>query len=535
MIIKFDWENLYVRPYYLSHETLINMEILKELSQIINRNKVKSIEMLNPDTSSKVNTFYKALTEGELESDEQAAAFLYPDLQPDSSNYRKLKASLKRKMTNTLFFIDTKRNNYTDRQAAYYECYKNWAAANILLGKSAYRSCVDLCGKILKYAKKYEFNELCRDIYKLLRLHYSAQLGDVRQYRKFRSAYEKYNNICYWENKAELYYSELMVEYVNNKAMKKFLGQAAEKYLEELRPMASEIATYRFQLYARLIQLLTSSARNDFQEILVHSQSMEAFFRSKKYDAFTPIQISCYYQLMACTQLRKFSEGEKVAQRCIDLMDEGSFNWFKYHELYFTLAMHSGAYDTAYHLYRTVNEHPRFSYMPSSLLEVWKIFGAYLSYLADLGRVELPAEDKLNKFRLGRFLNSTPIFSKDKRGMNIAILTIQILFLVSQEQYDKAIDKLEAIDKYCSRYLFQDETIRSYYFIRMMMCMVQGNFHKVAVERKVAPYLRKLQAVPLEEANQTYKIEVIPYEQLWELAFSSLNMKIHQSRKVLSR
>lgn len=508
------------------------MEILKELSQIINRNKVKSIEILHPNTRSKVNTFYKALTEDLFQSDADAATFLYPDLQPDSSNYRKLKASLKSKMINTLFFIDTKRNSYTDRQAAYYECYKDWAAANILLGKSAYQSCIDLCGKILKYAKKYEFTELCRDIYKLLRLHYSAQLGDTRQYRKFRQAYEKYDHICHWENKAELYYSDLMVEYVNNKAMKKFLGEAAEKYLEELRPMTGKITSYRFHLYSRLIQLLASSAKNDFQEILIHSQSMEAFFRSKKYDAFTPIQISCYYQLMACTQLKKFNEGETVAQRCIELMDEGSFNWFKYHELYFTLAMHSGAYDTAYRLYRTVNEHPRFRYMPSSLSEMWRIFGAYLSYLSDLGKVHLPDEEDLKKFRLGRFLNSTPIFSKDKRGMNIAILTIQVLFLVSQEQYDKAIDKLEAIEKYCSRYLFQDETIRSYYFIRMMMAMVQGNFHRVAVARKAAPYLRKLQTVPLEDANQTYKIEVIPYEQLWELAFSCLDLKIHNSRRL---
>lgn len=511
------------------------MEILKELSQIINRNKVKSIEILNPNTKSKVNTFYQALADGSISDDDEAASKLYPKLPADSSNYRKLKASLKRKMINTLFFIDTKRNNYTDRQAAYYECYKNWAAANILLGKSAYKSCLDLCMKTLRYAKKYEFTELSRDIIKLLRLHYSAQLGDAKNYRKYRNDYEKYDTICLWENKAELYYSDLIVEYVNNKAMKKFLVDAAKEYLAELLPKTEQLSTYRFHLYTKLIQIMASSAENNFQEILVLGQEMETFFRNKKYDAFTPIQISCYYQLMACTQLKKFEEGEKVAQRCIDLMDEGSFNWFKYHELYFTLAMHSGAYDTAYSLYKRVHEHPRFKYMPSSLSEIWLIFGAYLSYLKDLGKIGITDDDELHKFKLGRFLNSTPIFSKDKRGMNIAILTIQILFLVSNKQFDKAIDKLDAIEKYCSRYLFHDETIRSYYFIRMLMSMVQGNFHKAAVKRKAGAYLKKLGSVPLEDANQTYKIEVIPYEQLWELAYSSLDMKIYTVRRDYSK
>ena len=259
------------------------MEILKELSQIINRNKVKSIEILNPNTKSKVNTFYQALADGSISDDDEAASKLYPKLPADSSNYRKLKASLKRKMINTLFFIDTKRNNYTDRQAAYYECYKNWAAANILLGKSAYKSCLDLCMKTLRYAKKYEFTELSRDIIKLLRLHYSAQLGDAKNYRKYRNDYEKYDTICLWENKAELYYSDLIVEYVNNKAMKKFLVDAAKEYLAELLPKTEQLSTYRFHLYTKLIQIMASSAENNFQEILVLGQEMETFFRNKKY------------------------------------------------------------------------------------------------------------------------------------------------------------------------------------------------------------------------------------------------------------
>ena len=139
--------------------------------------------------------------------------------------------------------------------------------------------------------------------------------------------------------------------------------------------------------------------------------------------------------------------------------------------------------------------------------------------LINAGKVEKSEDDNhFTKFRLGRFLNEMPIFSKDKRGMNIAILSIQILFLIQQKKYGKAIDKFEAIEKYCYRYLHQEETIRSYYFITMLMTIPDSQFHRMGVTRKGKKYLDKLLSVPLEVSSQSHKIEIIPYEDLWQLA-----------------
>ena len=116
--------------------------------------------------------------------------------------------------------------------------------------------------------------------------------------------------------------------------------------------------------------------------------------------------------------------------------------------------------------------------------------------------------------------------------MNIAILVIQILFFIQQKKYFIAIDKIEAIEKYCARYLHKAETIRSYYFIKMLLCIPQANFHRVAVERKSKTYFEKLNSVPLEEVNQAYKIEIITYEQLWNMVLNTLGNKSYTTRKV---
>ena len=66
--------------------------------------------------------------------------------------------------------------------------------------------------------------------------------------------------------------------------------------------------------------------------------------------------------------------------------------------------------------------------------EIWTIYEAYIHYLVNIGKNKTSANDgRFTKFRLYCFLNDTPIFSKDKRGMNVAILSIQILFLIQEK------------------------------------------------------------------------------------------------------
>lgn len=508
------------------------MNTLKELTLLLTRNKAKSIEVLDVRSrkDSKINEFYYLLTEGAFASDDEAARHFYPN-QQGSNNYRKLKAALKHRMLNSVFFIDVKKSHYTDRQAAYYECYKDWAAVNILLAKNAYQSCLELARKILRYAEKYEFTELIRDVSRVLRLHYGAQLGDAKQYARYREMYNAYDKICRWEDIAEQHYSDIMIEYVNSKSSKDHLLLFVEDALLELENYRQECTSYRLHLYYFLIRLIRQNMTNNFQAVYEEGAMMAAFFEAKPYTAATPLQIAYYYQLLAATQLGMYESGNEIALKCLNLQAEGSFNWFKYKELHFLLAMHSGEFHEAARIYSEVVNNARMKFLPDNVKEIWTIFWAYLYYINEAADLNIDnTKGTFSHFRLGRFINDTPIFSKDKRGMNIAILILQILFLILQEKYNIAIDKLESLEKYCARYLHKAETLRSYYFLKMLLCCAKGNFHRVAVERKAKAYLQKLKNIPLENANQTYKIEILPYERLWDLAMNTLTLNIYRPR-----
>ena len=83
-------------------------------------------------------------------------------------------------------FIDLDLSNHTDRQKAFLDCHKQWAMVNILFGRGARISCIDVAEKLLKKAIEYEFNEIVVDVAKLLRLHFGGMAGDRKKYQWYK-------------------------------------------------------------------------------------------------------------------------------------------------------------------------------------------------------------------------------------------------------------------------------------------------------------------------------------------------------------
>ena len=504
------------------------MEILKELTYIVTRNKLKTIELLGTENSnkSKILALYEGIAKGKFESDEVAIEALFSE--KNFPAYNKLKFHLRKRLINSVFFLDSKKSSYTNRQQAYYECYKEWAAVRILLGKNAWKSSLYISKKILKHAIKYEFTEMVLDLARVLRLNYGTRQNDFKNFLEYKLLYETYEKLYLIENRAELLYTELIVEY-NKKSKKENLHQQALNAYNDLEQSLKDHNSYRLHLYAGMIRIMISSFVDDYQNTLKACEHMIQHFLNKPYQANTPLLIA-YYQELACyCQMGMFEKGQQAAENCLKLIDEGSVNWFKYYELYFILAMYTDQYEKALQLHRKVTSHKRFSFLHSSVKEIWTIYEAYLHYLYEIGLLK-DVRNRFSKFKLGRFLNSTPIYSKDKQGMNVSILIIQIVFLIWQKKYGKVFDKLEAVKKYNNRYLRSESTIRSYYFIKMLTKVPMGNFHKQAVVRKTEGVYQQLKATSLKSVNQVQKIEIIPYEKLWSFIIDNLDNAIYKMK-----
>lgn len=64
----------------------------------------------------------------------------------------------------------------------------------------------------------------------------------------------------------------------------------------------------------------------------------------------------------------------------------------------------------------------------------------------------------------------------------------------------------------------------------MLLQIPVANFHREAVLRKTERYVKQLQAIPLELPNQSHKIEIVPFEALWEMTVAMLDNKIYKAK-----
>ena len=326
------------------------------------------------------------------------------------------------------------------------------------------------------------------------------------------------------ENQVEDLYTELTIHYVNNKATKMEVSEQAKVYYGIVKPSIERCDSFKVQLFGRLIQIFGHSSINDYVTTARLCEEAVAFFDKKDYDSGFALQIF-YYNLITCyLRLRELEKGQAIINRCQNFVDPKSFNWFKLQELSFLLAMHTAHYDAAAQVLGRVMDNPHLDNQSSQITEIWKIYHAYTHFLIKIGSLppSTVASHRNAKFKLGKFLNETPVFSKDKRGMNIPILIVQILYALAERDYQQCLDRIEGIEKYCSRYLKQNDTFRSNCFIKMLLQIPVYSFHRERVTRHSQKLYKMLCSMPMEVVNQTYEIEIIPYETLWQLTVNSL-------------
>ncbi|MEO1628103.1 MAG: hypothetical protein AAFV25_23340, partial [Bacteroidota bacterium] len=211
------------------------------------------------------------------------------------------------------------------------------------------------------------------------------------------------------------------------------------------------------------------------------------------------------------------------------LSTNDSVNYFSALEYQTLLYFHARRLQKVYEIIASAaNDKRLIREMPASIKEHWLLYEAYANLFVRMEKIDPERSPyKLKRFRLSKFLNEVPIFSMEKRRANIPVLIIQILFLLQQKKYSQVVDRMDALNAYCYRYLRKDETFRSNVFIKMLLQIPKANFHREAVTRKTKNLRDRLDNVPLEVARQSAEIEIIPYEDLWEYVLEMLSMRFH--------
>lgn len=500
----------------------MDFDVLKDLVQTITRNKIKNIEVLGNagQEKSRVEQMYDGISAGKFKSEEDIARHFFKSDAKDP-NYRKLKNKLIRQLVNTAFFVDVNQAAFNDRAKAYFTAYKDFAAAVIFISRNAVKTGIYIFQLVLEQAIKYEFTDLASDVTRMLRRQYARVGGDYEKNQLYTNLHRKFEEKRRYEMIALDHYETLVSYYMNKRSPNEEIHKLADAYFDELFPIAQKVDTSAFYSNTFSIGIIKYSSINDIENALkICDQALNVLTPRKNTNRSTLVGFTL--QKMAFfTQLRIADAAvvKGLLDYCLDILEEGQFSWFRAYEVYFYNCTYTGNFEDALKIYAQITQSPSYAMLDGSYRDNWQLLGGYLHLLAILGALDpKKVEEVVGTFRFGKFFNEIEVLNKDKEGMNIPLVLLPVLFHLAQKTFDEQKDfSVEGLEKYRQRWLANDMNRRSDSFLKMLIAFAKKDFASAAAEKKIGKELEILKNETPEVSGQSFAVEVVPYETLWDL------------------
>lgn len=497
------------------------MENIYELINIV-RNQQNTLSTLIPkkDSSPLKKLASLAFAKDRL-SDEECMYKIFG--KRDIASFTNLKVQLTEKLFLLLIMQFNKGKDKEESNIRRFDNLKNILASNLIIASGKKEMGTKMLEKALDIAVKRIIPENVIIASRTLIEEFGSVRYNKYKYEKYLKLQEEYLKIYLLELKAQNYFYDLQRTSINSLSMPSNETIArASKYLQELEVHGNIKSPLFIYNRYRIEAFYNEYKRNYNRLIYISNEALKdlAIPGNKSSNAILNIHIRI---IVAYMQLARFEEVIKICNEIRSKIMEGSNSWFRINYYLSKAYIYCGEYSRSARLIisiynnKNLKKYPYYKELNETMFGyLHLLLGAkYLNY-------SIYFKIEITEFKLGKFLNSVPIYSKDKRGINISILLLHIAFLLQRKDYNTIIDRIDALKQYAYRYLRRDDSFRSNCMIKMVIQMTKADFHPVRTERYTADLFKQLKSVKLAGSGENIEIEVIPFEVLWEIMLKSL-------------
>lgn len=500
------------------------MQIIAELVDLIRSHQVARLDIVGQsDSSGKLSAFYEALKNGHVQTDEEAAQFL-SEPSPTSPGYKKLKQRLKSRLVNTLLFIDTQKPSFTQFQQAYYNSHRIWAAARVAMGRGARQAATDLSKTVLKQAIRYEFTDLAVLSARLLARSQAEMPISQREFESYNSTVRE--QLTHFQNEtiAETHYNDIVRHFAISKSPQPEYVDKIKEYVNDLRKMREVTNTYYFNILYYSLYVLQYEITNEIENMISACQEALDYFEQRDFAPNTSKTAFLSRIMYGSLVVGKYDVGLKAVERMNSITEEGSLTWFYSRQPTIILFLHTENYELAYEVYSATVSSTRYVHVATYLQEFFAVTSAAFYFLYRTGHLPT-VERRITQFRLHRFLNSVPTYSKDKRGLNVTIILLQFLIYIVRGDTDAAMDRVEFLSTYRARYLKGAVFERTKHFIGLLKELARSGFRPRYLRKpKITDMLQRLETTS-NDPTYHLELEIIPFQDLWHLCIEWLQQK----------
>lgn len=502
------------------------MKHLLEISNIVTWKKVKKIELFDESAlknkSSKFNEFFEALMDGKFRNDRDASALLY-GCSPTDDKYRQLKSRFRKRLMNTLFFIDVNRPSASGYSQAYFSCNKDWTLIKILQIYGAKETAKDLARQVLTTSLKFRFADLIINCARILR-ETAAEENNEKDFLQYNDLLVEFQQIIEVELKSEEYYQKAFITFEKTKISKANNIKELDTYCNELIAMSESVQSPVVTFNMFLTWVIKLEIENDAKSIIEICNKMEEYISSNpQYEQRDKIELFQLKKMNALFQLHDINGARSNAEMQSKYLEEASKNWYNFMELFFLTAMHTDNYINALAILNKVTTLSKFRKSNRNIKEKWKIYEYYLYYfLEKMGNQYKEIYQAKSTALFSKLLSDPVIYAKEMRLYTIQTVIVQVLIAIDNKNFLYAAENIERLKSYTKRQMNEDENKRVLAFIKLLIQLMKSNFNPKFITGD-EKHLEILHNTPIKDNGKHFDIEIYPYEKIWKILLSKLN------------
>ena len=495
------------------------MKNLIEISKIVTKKKVRKIEIFDhaslENTNSKFSEFYESLAADKFKNDRDAAKFLY-DCSPSHDKYRQLKSRFRKRLLNTLFFIDVNLPSASNYDRAYFSSNKDWTLVKILLSNGADKTAEDLTKSILTTALKFKFADVIVNCCRILR-RFAAEDGREKDFEEYDQHIKQFSNVLEAEIRSEELFQRVLLKYRKPVTEIEGLDEQLVTYCDALVGLSEiyDSPVISYNMY--LVWTFRYEMQQDYEAMLAVCERGEQYIEANP-NYLQEDKLATFHlkKMTAYLHLQDFKNGRITVEKSLETFRKGSTLWFLFMEYYLLLAFHTGNFINALAIYHRAVNHSKFRKLKIKTREKWKVFEVYLNYFieTETDQIEVLRAQSKRAFKVSRFLNDPILYPKEQRPFTIHLVIAQFLFLLEKKAYPLANERVERLRSYATKQLHKVDQHRTIMFIRMLQQLAKADYQPGEIS-KPEKYYDRLVEQPFFYRGLLHELEIMPFEKLW--------------------
>ncbi len=427
----------------------------------------------------------------------------------------KINIGFKKRLYALIFGFQPSKYRYSVMQRNIIEIIKQRAVAALLFGLASPKSGIEVYKSIFKRSKKYQF---APGIFESSRYLFAeeAKKGNISSAKNYFEECQSALMITQNEIKVEWYSAELRNHFAKKKEITKELGLKAKSYFEELDSIEDAMTSRLFNKKMLTVGIIYYESEFDYVSLCAFLAQKLDYFKTNYHEDWSSILMLYLYRINYLIRIKELNEAENEIALGFELAIPKSRQWFRLNELKMLWALRKGNTHQTIRIFQELSEESQFATLTLERRNHTELTAWYAIISEALKGGKSKGSNMLKKYRLGRYLNSIPDFYMDKKGMNVGIIIVQLLYYIILRDLEKLDSRFDAVEKYLSRYMRSNPLYRSHCFVKMLLQVPKQNFHPVAIKRHSKKHFENLKSLPFLKSHHPNELELIEYDILWD-------------------